>query len=260
MADAPPADQVLAKTLIPQDLHDRPYLKPWLDKPWSPELAGEVFKKLDGAESLIGKKTLIPAGDDPKEWDGFLSKMRPEKADDYEIKLGEGADLDFVKSFREASHHAGLNKVQLNRQLEKLIPALQARGKAQADAQAAQEAEFDALVKAAVGPEFEKKSARVQAAIKELAPEGTRKFIDALDNKAMVLLVGLVDGVLSKYAGEDDFTGKGGAGGSGAADKDTLIKELHTIYASDGWKDFRHGDHEKTKKRVDEILASAAFK
>lgn len=260
MPEGTPETPVLARTLIPQDLHDRGYVKPWLDKPWTPELAGEVFKKLDGAESLIGKKTLIPGADaKPEDWDQFLSKLRPEKPEDYEVKVGEGADQEFLKTFREASHHAGVSKVQLSRQLEKLVPVLQAKAKEQADANAAKEAEFDTLVKAAVGPDHEKKVARVGEAIKEFAPEGVRKFIDKLDNTAMALVVGLVHGVLEKYGAEDKINNEGGSGNA-SNDKETLLNEAKAIYANPAWKNFQHPDHEKLVKREAEIFAHPAFK
>ncbi len=258
MPDAPP----LTRTLIPQDLQDRTYLKDWLDKPFTPELAADVFKKLDGAESLIGKKTLIPAADaKPEEWDAFLSKMRPEKADDYEIKVGENADADFIKVFREAAHHAGMNKIQMARQLEKLEPFFKGRDKAAADEQAKHDAEFEALLTTGIGADHDKKVARVQSAIKELAPDVYKQYIDKLDNKSLALVVGLVNGVLEKYAKEDDLNpGGGGGGSSGGNDKEVLLAEAHKLYASDAWKDFRHPDHEKAMKRSNEIFANPVFK
>lgn len=253
---------VLTKTLIPVELHDRGWVKPFLEKPWGPETAADVFKKLDGAETLIGKKTLIPGADaKPEDVEAFFGKLRPAKADDYEIKAGENADAEFLKAFRESAYYAGMDKRQVSRQLEKLVPVLQARAKAQADADAARDAEFEATIKEIAGPDYEKKMARAQAAAKELVPEKARQFVDKMDDKSLILFVTFADALLTKYAGEDDFSGKGGAGaGSTGQDKKSLVDELHKLYASDGWKDFRHTDHEKTKTRVNEILASSALK
>jgi hypothetical protein len=267
MADpaTPPAPLAMKDIITEAGLADRAYLKDYLEKPLDKETALSLLKKVDNAETLIGKKTIgIPEGDDPKQWDEFAGKMRPAKADDYEIVTGEKPDPEFLKAVREAFYDAGIHKTQANRVFGKLIPTLQAAGKAQKEKAAALEAEmekrdkeFADLLKNMTGPEFDKKSARVQAAVKELVPEQARKFVDKIDDKSLALFVAFADSLLAKYAKEDDFTGNtGGGGGGGAPDKEGLIKELHTLYGSEAWKNFQHADHEKTKKRVDEILAS----
>jgi hypothetical protein len=214
---------------------------------------------------LVGKKTLIPGPDaKPEEAEAFYSKLRPAKADDYEFKMGEKPDAEFVKAFRESAHFAGLSKVQTSRLVEKLTPVLEARAKAQIDAAAARDTEFETLVKSTLGDGHEKKVERVKTAIKELVPESVRAFADRLDNNSLALVVAFSHSLLEKYAGEDDF--KGGAGGgsgagaSGGTDKDSLVKELHTLYATEAWTNFQHPDHDKTRKRIEEIMAAPALK
>ena len=266
---APPPEPVLAKALIPQDLHDRGYIKPWLDKPWTPELASEVFKKLDGAETLIGRKIGIPADDaKPEEVEKFYGSLRPAKADDYEIKLGKEPDETFVKAFRESAHFAGLSKPQVARLVEKLTPHFQAqaqaRDKAQADATAAREAEYATVLREmSGGVDFAKKQERVMLAARELVPESARKFVDKLPNDQLALFAVFANALLEKYAGEDEFKSNGGEGngGGGGTDKASLTAELHKLYASDGWvKGFQHADHKKTLDRINEILAHPALK
>jgi hypothetical protein len=254
-------EPVLAKTLIPQDLHDRGYIKPWLDKPWTPELATEVFKKLDGAETLIGKKTLIPDDkSDPKDVEAFYSKMRPEKAEDYEFQLGEKADPEFDKVLRGAAHKAGVDKRQMSAFVKELAPHFQAAAKAQADAESAKEAEYTKLVQESVGAEYEKKQAQVAAAVKEFAPENAKALMDKLDNKALALVVALTHGILAKYASADDLSNLGSKSVGTGTDKASLLEEAKKIYASVAWKDFQNPGHEAAKKRVDEIFADPAFK
>lgn len=259
--DKPPETPapVLAKTLIPQDLHEREYIKPWLEKPWNPELAAEVFKKLDGSQSLLGKKRGIPEGDDPKEWEDFHSKLRPAKADDYEIEAGENADKEWIATLRASAHESGLSNRQLKTLTSKLIPFFKGRAEKHAAEQAKLETEYAEFVKSAMGEGWEKKQGRVMQAMKELAPEGAKKFIDKLSNNDLALVVASVDAILSKYAKEDDFK-EGAPKGPDAADKDALIKELHTLYAHKGWKDFTDPESAKIRKRVDEIMAHPLMK
>ena len=261
---APPASLTMKDLLGESGLADRGWAKDYLEKPLDKDTGIALLKKLDGAESLIGKKTLIPGADaKPEEWDQFLAKLRPEKTDDYGYKAGEKADPEFIKAFIDSAHHAGLSKTQLARLSDKLSPFFQGRDKAAADERAANDAKFNDMVKAAVGPEWEQKLATVQAAMREYAPESTKEFIGKLSPEALTLVVGAVHGILAKYASEDDLKGlgKGGSGASGGAvTKETLLAEAKAIYANPGWKNFQHPDHAKLLARNKEIFAHELFK
>jgi hypothetical protein len=262
MTTQAPDTPVLAKTLIPADLHDRAYLKSWLDKPWSPELAAEVFKKLDGAEALVGKKTLIPGADaKDEEVESFFSKLRAEKPEDYEVSLAQvngdkgAADEEFTKALRQAFHGAGVDKRQAAKFQTLLKPVFEARAKAAADHQAKLDAEFDTLTKAAFGGERDKVLARVTPVLKEHAPDAVKSHIDKLDNNALVLLTAVVDGLLKKYApGEDTHNKDGG----GEAQKESLREEARKLLADPAFKDFQNPNHEKVRTRVEEIYAQLA--
>lgn len=260
----PPASLQFKDLIAEAGLTDRGWAKDFADKPLDKDTGLALLKKLDGAETLIGKKTLIPGADaKPEEVEAFLSKLRPAKADDYgELKMGEKADPEFVKTFREAAHHAGMDKRQVDRQLEKLVPVFAAHAKKQADAAAARDVEFQNVIKENMGgADWDKRTARAKTAARELVPEVAKKFIDKMDDGSLVLFTTMVDAVLKKYAGEGDFNGgEGAAGGGAGASKDELIKELHTLYAKPERNDFKHADHDKVNKRIEEILASPALK
>ena len=253
--EAPPVPPLM-KTLIPAEFHDRGYLKDWLEKPSSPEMMADVFKKLDGAETLIGKKLGIPAADaKPEEIEKFYAALRPEKDTDYEIKLGEKPDEEFVKEMRAAFHKAGVSKVQAQRFIENITPTFQARQAGVAAEQKKLNDAFDALVLATFGKDNEKVLARAQEAIKEYAPENLKQFLDKLDNNALTILTGVINAIMVKYVPEDDLNGtnKGGAGGGG--DISVLREEARKIMARPEYKDFQHPEYEALQKRVKEIYA-----
>lgn len=257
----PPAPK-LFKEIAPAEFHDRGWAKPFLEKPWTPETQAEIIKKLDGAESLLGKKTLIPGADvtDEKELDAFYSKLRPEKAEDYDIKaLGEKADEGLVKTMRAAAHKAGMDKRQFSTFLAGLAPDIAARQKAVAEAQAARDKEFEGIVSTTFGKENEKVVARVGEALKEFTPDPLKPHIDKLDNNALAIVTGVINAIMVKFLPEDQLNGK--VKGEGAeSDKGALQKEARDLQASDAWKNFQHPDYEKTKKRVAEIYANPVFK
>jgi hypothetical protein len=141
------------------------------------------------------------------------------------------------------------------------LPHFESIAKTQSDAQAKSDEEFNNLVAGVFGKDNEKVLSRAKETIKEHAPKELLPHAEKLDNNSLAILAGVINGILAKYAPEDDLK-RGGAGGTGAGGdtKDALVKELHALYGSDAWKDFQHADHEKAKTRVNEILAHQALK
>jgi hypothetical protein len=259
---APPAAGAAFKTYVPAEFHDREYLKPWLDKPWSPELGAELVKKLDGSQKLIGRKGGMVPEDDKDEagWTALHERIRPAKPEDYEITVGDAPDEEFIKTFRTAAHESGASKRTVKALTDKLIPFFKGRAEAHQAEMAKMETEYATFAKDAMGEGWDKRQGRVMTAIKELAPEGAKKFIDKLNNNDMALMVSTIDAVLKKYAKEDDFVAPPGGGGTGGQDKEALVAELKTLYANPAYKDFTKPDSAKVRKRVEEILASPLLK
>jgi len=257
----PPAPKLFKEIAAPE-FHDRGWAKPFLEKPWTPETQAEILKKLDGAEALIGKKTLVPGADaKPDEIEAFYSKVGLEKPEGYDIKLlGEKPDEAFANEVRAAAHKGRLSQTQLNGFLAELGPKVAARQKAVADAQAARDAEFEAIVKATFGADNAKVLARASDALKENVPEALRPHIDKLDNNALAILTGVVNAFMVKYMSEDDLKSKEGSAGGGNNDKETLSAEAIKLQSSEAFRNHQHPDYAATQKRVTEIYAHPAFK
>jgi len=257
----PPAPK-LFKDIAPAEFHDRGWIKPFLDKPYTPELGVELVKKLDGAETLIGKKTLIPGADaKPEEVEAFYSKLGLEKAEGYDVKaLGEKPDEGFMKEVQAAAHKGRLTQAQLNGFLSTLAPGIAARQKAVADAQAARDAEFETIVKTTFGADNAKVLARATELLKEHTPEPLRPFIDKLDNNALAILTGITDSFARKYMSEDELKAKDTGTGGGNSDKETLSAEALKLQSSEAFKNHQHPEYAATQKRVAEIYAHPAFK
>lgn len=260
-ADPPtdPPTPGLLKEVIPAEFHDRAYLKDWLDKPQGADSFAEVFKKLDNAQTLIGKKTGIPEGDDDTEWENFHAKLRPEKSDAYEIKTAEGETVDeeFAKTLRESFHAAGLSTRSAKILQDKMLGQITAKQAAAKVAQEQADAEFDTLAKAALGPDNAKVLERAKAALVEHAPDALKDHLGKLDDKGLVILAGVVDSMLKKYASEDDLNKGPGASDSAGTD---LREEGRKLMASPEYRDQFHANHEAAKKRVVEIYATLAKK
>lgn len=240
------------KEVVPAEYHDRAYLKELLGKPQTPETFAEVFKKLDGAETLVGKKTGVPGADaKPEEVEKFYSSLRPEKDLDYEVKTKEGADEEFIKVLRSAFHTAGLSKHQAAKFQEKFHSFLEAREQKALAEQKKLDVEFETLSKATFGGEHEKVFEAVKVALDENVPDTLKAQLPKLGNTELMIVAGVVHSILKKYVSEDKLNGKSDT----SVNVPNLREEGRKLMASEEYKNVLHPKHEETKKKVQEIYA-----
>lgn len=251
----PPA--AMFETIIPQEFRDRTYLADLKTKPVGPEAYTELFKKLDGAQSLIGKKTGIPeAGAPVEEWEKFHALMRPKTAEEYELATPkEGAtppDPEFAKAVKGMFFEAGLSKPQAAKLQAKFDEFISGKVGAQAAEQARLDAEFETMTKAAFGADNAKVLEGGKALLAELTPDNLKPHLNRLPNESLVLLAGIMGSVRAKFMKEDNLNG-GGGGAPPATDTAALREQGRKLMSSDAYKDFRHADHAKTKAEVARI-------
>lgn len=263
MPDAPPAAPEVKpfKEFVPADYHDRGYLKDLLDKPQGAETTAELFKRLDGAQKLIGQRPAGIPGNDakPEEVEAFLSKLRPEKAEAYDLKVLDNAkDEALVATLREAFHHAGSSETQARRFLEKFIPAFAERSKTAVAEKQAQDEAFNALVQKTFGDDNAKVLARVKGAMDELAPADLKPHLGKLSNENLAIMAGVIDAVLKKYGAEDKVV-PGGNGGSGASgDTEAMRAEMSALIAKPEYRDEFAPGHAAARAKVAELAQKIA--
>jgi hypothetical protein len=98
------------KNQLPDDLKDHQALRNITD-------VGVLAKTMIHAQSMVGAEKIAVPGKwaTDEDWDQVWNKLgRPEDATGYELELGEGAETDaeFIDSFRQAAHGAGLSERQ----------------------------------------------------------------------------------------------------------------------------------------------------
>lgn len=247
-------------TVIPQEFHDRAYLKDFMDKPVAPDTYKELFKKLDGAESLIGKKTIgIPeATASDEEWNSFYAKIRPDSAEKYEIQVGEGqkADPNVAKALQGLFHKTGLSPRQAKALQEGYTGIIAEQIKAVQQTSAAKEVEFAKLTEATFGADREKVLARTKQMLTEFAPEKIKDFAGDIDNKSLVLLAAVLNGVHAKYRSEDGGPGKGA--GTAVKSEGELREELRSVIGSSDFGNVLSANHEVAKAKARELSVKIA--
>ena len=247
-------------TLIPEEFKDRPYLTDLKTLPVGPDSYKVLFKKLDGAQTLIGKRTGIPAADAPaEEWEKFHAALRPAKADDYEIPAKEGytPDPEVQKSMKAIFHEAGLSKSQASTLMAKFEAFATEKMGAQAAENAKLDAEFTEMTKTAFGAENEKVIARSKELLTTLTPPQMAPFLNRLPNESLALIAGIMENVRAKFMKEDNL-GPGGGDGGAPVDEAALRKEARDLQASPVFRDTFHADHAALKAKVDGIYARIA--
>lgn len=247
----PPAPTL--ETIIPEEFRSKPYLNDLKALPAGPEGYNALFKKLDGAQTLIGKKTGIPeAGAPPEEWEKFHAMLRPSNADEYEIAQAEGQDPEMVKAVKGMFHEAGLSKAQASKLLAKFGAMTSEKLGAQAAEQKRLDEEFEAMTKAAFGAENVAVLNKSKELLEKLTPDNLKPHLPSLDNKALVLLAGVMQEVRSRFMKEDPSSPPPG---NAPMDATALREEGRKLMASKEYMDPFNPKHEEAKKRVSEIYA-----
>jgi len=242
---------------IPTDLKDKPYLK-------DVQNFDQLYKKLDGAQELIGKRASgIPAKDAPVEEHEAFAKSwgRPDKAEEYttpDIKLPEGveknAELDaFAKGL---FHKASLNQEQVNIiQGGYEAKMLEMMGKVP-DA-AAQDAEFETMTTELFKDRKDEVLANGNLLLAENTPESLKEHVAGLDNKSLMIMSAVLDSVRAKYISEDVMPTDSSVK-SGGETVDELRQQARVLMAKKEYLTKSHKDHAGVKAEVDGIYTRIA--
>jgi hypothetical protein len=182
---------------------------------------GGLAKSYLNAQKLIGhppeRLLSLPAGDDPKEWDGVWSKLgRPEAPEKYDLgKPPEGLkeSPEFKTAFLKRAHETGLNGKQAKALYDWYATEAIAAGTASRTAAAAKQTEAEAKLKTEWGTAYDQNLTLAKNALRHY---GDADLIAALDdglgNDPRVIRV---FAKLGKQLTEDGLVGKtGGADGA----------------------------------------------
>jgi len=248
-------------TLIPDEFKDRTYLSDLKALPVGPDSYKALFKKLDGAQTLIGKKTGIPeANATPEEVEKFYSSLRPAKVEDYEFpapKEGMTApDPEALKAIKGIFHEAGLSKSQAAKLSAKFEEFAQKQNAPAIEAAKKQDAEFIEMTNKAFGTENAKVLERSRTLLSQLTPDTLKPYLVRLPNESLVVLSAVMESVRAKFMKEDDIDGAGGGGD--VTDVSALSAEGAKLMLTPEWKDAFHAGHAAMVARVDKIYADIA--
>lgn len=253
MAEAP----VSFKDAVPEEYRAAGYLKDLIDKPWE-EARPLLFKKLAGAQELIGKKTVgLPAADAPEEdWNKILDGLKASSAEEYKVPVKEGAKADplFIKALQQSFLDGRVNPRQAQAFMTRFSKEMEtysaAQTKAVTDKKAQDDAAFDTLAKTALGENNKAVMARTRKLMEEHAPAALKQYIATLPDRELVIMSGVINGIAEKYMSEDELNPKGKTGSEGDGNKRAEAQKLMAEIAK--MKGFEP-DYDEKRKRLNDL-------
>jgi hypothetical protein len=239
--------------LLPEDIRAKPYVK-------DVNSFGDLVKKLDGAQTLLGQRVLPDENSSDEQWTEFYTKFRPETADKYEMpKELEGIPAEKLqalqenKVLRQIMHAAHISRFQAKLLVPQILKVLFASDAAETKRR------DDAFAKVSSDLFGDQKDTIVANGKKFLAahlPESLRGQLDLLDDKSLALVLAATDGMAKKITNEDPYRGGGGDGGGGSGEnKDQIVAKMQTIMKDPAWGDpFKDQNKHKQLQSEMEVL------
>lgn len=211
------------------------------EKSWAGKVKSQddVYKLIDNLDQLVGKKVLTEidySKATQEEIDAHFAKLAPKDKSEYKLNAA-AADPAVADAIAEAFMKAGVNPHQSNKILGVLAPVIQ---KIQTDQKtnATSEEGYMKLSKEAFGEDFQKTIGRVEAVLKQHAPDdASKKVLDDMPNDHRIAVDKTVNKIIEGYEARiakimKDHgikeTGAQADGGQGAptSNVDTQRKEL----------------------------------
>lgn len=246
------------KDVIPADLHGREYIKPWLDKPHDSATLGEFFKKHDELETLLGKRPALPTKDSkPDELEKFFDTLRADKAEDYGIKVDEGAKVDpgFIKAVQRAFLAGKINRRQAELFMDDFRGSMKTyadeQNKTAAAAKAKADKEFEEVAKTALGEGNKTVMERVRKAMAENAPAVYKPLIGKLSNENLVIMAGVINAIMEKYMPADDLNPHTDTNGEGSTESER--EEIKKLMTTKEFSDPFNPKYKETRAKVSEF-------
>lgn len=181
---------------LPEELRNEPTIQKY-------KSVEDAAKGLVNAVKMIGKdKVAIPKAEaDEGEWDAFFKAVgRPDTPDEYKIEA-EGADEDFLKSFKEAAHKTGLNQQQVDGLMSFWNDLTQDTMSKMQEMREKEVIEGLEALKKEWGTAFDREVAAAKRAVRELCDDDQRALLDeGLGNDPRVVRL---FNKLGKMLGED---------------------------------------------------------
>lgn len=234
--------------VVPDAYKEKPYLK-------GVDSLDKVFSMLDGAQTLIGKKSIPGADAKPEDWEAFYdAKGRPKTAAEYKIEGAEKSDPRFLSSVQKALHKIGATPSEANLLWKEVSTELEAIAKEKGLADQQADVDFEALASKTFGINKDAVLSTSKVLLDKFAPSEMKPLIANLPNEQLILLAGVLDNINKTYIKQD-----GAPAGQPAATGRTpgeLQEQARQLMLKPEFSNPFLPGHDSVKKQVEQLYQS----
>ncbi len=266
----------VAEPVTPVGEADDAFVVPqeYQEKGWAKDLTsyGDVYKKLDGAETLIGQRKeeggvqLPKEGATPEDLASFYGSMgRPAEAGDYKFdREGQTEAMtelntdEMDNAVKGIFHKHGLRPEQaagIQVEYEALLSGMLEE---QIGAKKELDAGFEDMTTKAFGNEKETVLANAKTLIEQNMPDGFADYVKGLPNEALTVMAGVINQIKSKYISEDAFKSINSDGGNNGTTKDELRQKGQALMLTPEFTDEFSKGHEARRAEVSAVYEEIA--
>ncbi len=252
------------RSVLPEDIRNEKTFEAYAKAKDKDELLQHLARGYHGAQGLIGKKGLLPPGENatPEERAAFRKELNktlgvPEKFEDYKVELPKDAKFDpaKVEGWKQKLHMLGIPQADAGKIFEAYMKEEEAAAKAEADKLTGWENE----TKQRLGANLDKELNFARAALREFDKDG--KLGALLEETGLgshpevVTLLSKVGNMIS----ERGPRGQGSAVQSGSLSPDQAQVEIQQFERTHREALFNpsHVDHDFAVKRRQELYLAA---
>ena len=238
---------------IPDEFKEKPYLK-------GVDSQEKLFKMLDGAQELIGKRPSGIPGPEatPEEKAKFWESVgKPKTADEYKFETDPSIKINdkYVGEVKALMHKYNLTAEQATG-LQKDVDALNMKyAKESGELDKITNTNFDKLASTLFGADREKVMATAKGLLDQFTPPSLRGELAKLSNENLVVLAGVLRGINDKYIKADSAPNMGGI--VGGSTPESMREEARKLMQSPAYSNPMDPNHDSTLKKINELYRQA---
>lgn len=235
---------------LPDAYKDKPYLK-------GVDSMDKVFKMLDGAQELIGKRPAGIPGPDatPEDKAKFYDALgRPKTAGEYVFDGADKADPKFLPKVQEAFHKHGLSAEQAKGIYADINGALAEFAKEAGLAAQQQDVNFDELANKTFGVNRDKVLSISKALLDANVSPSMKEHVAKLSNENLIVLADVLNNINAKYIKQD--AAPGGSPTAVGLTPASVSAKGRELMMSEAYNNPFHANHAQVVQQVKEIYGT----